>query len=448
MLNSTYRGRMLAVAAATSLLAVTAACGTSEPTASNTGTNAQSSAPAEKVTITVQTFGGGENFGYDAAVKTWNESHPNLQIKYDNLATNYETEFLPQLLQWMEAGSGAGDIVGIDESGMGLMAARPQYFADLGQYGLDSRKADFPEWKYNTGINKDGKLFALGTDVGGLAMCYRTDLFKKAGLPTDREEVSKLWPDWESFLKVGQDFKAKMPKVGFVDGPVTIFNTVMSQAATSAGNVTFIDKDQNLVLDKNPAVKTAFDFTQKLSEAGLSAKLAAWSDEWNAAQKNGQFAAMACPSWMLGVISGNSGEGNAGKWDVATIPGGSGNWGGSWLGVTSQSKHPKEAAEVLNYLTGKEGHLAAFKEAGSLPSSTSAQTDPLVADAVNDYFNKAPSGKIFSESVKSIPPIFFGEKHSQVRAAVEAVINGADQGSVKWSEAWAKFQAEGMSAAG
>ena len=33
---------------------------------------------------------------------------------------------------------------------------------------------------------KDGKVIGLGTDIGPMAICYRKDLFKKAGLPTGR----------------------------------------------------------------------------------------------------------------------------------------------------------------------------------------------------------------------------------------------------------------------
>ena len=54
-------------------------------------------------------------------------------------------------------------------------------------------------------MSADGKTqIGLGTDVGGLAMCYRTDLFEKAGLPTDRDAVSKLWPTWDDFINVGK----------------------------------------------------------------------------------------------------------------------------------------------------------------------------------------------------------------------------------------------------
>ncbi|WP_255529976.1 extracellular solute-binding protein [Planomonospora sp. ID67723] len=48
----------------------------------------------------------------------------------------------------------------------------------------------------------------LGADVGGLAMCYRPDLFEKAGLPTGREEVSALWPTWDRYVETGKKFAA------------------------------------------------------------------------------------------------------------------------------------------------------------------------------------------------------------------------------------------------
>ncbi|WP_067171736.1 ABC transporter substrate-binding protein [Microtetraspora niveoalba] len=446
MMHNSRRGRMLALAAvATLALGVTAACGSDDEKPAGGGSSAAAAGP---VTITLQTFGGGENFAYDDAVKAWNASHPNIQVKYVNLTDRFEDTYLPQMLQWLESGAGAGDIIGMDEGGMGLMGARPQYFADLGQYGLDSRKADFPEYKWNTGINKDGKLFAIGTDIGGMAMCYRTDLFKKAGLPTDRDEVSKLWPDWNSYLEVGKKLTSALKGVAFVDGANTVYNSVLSQETGKNGNVQYFDKDNNLILDKNPGIKASFDYVQTLSKAGLTAKLRSWTEEWNTAMQKGQFATMGCPSWMLGTISGTSGDANSGNWDVAAVPGGSGNWGGSWLMVPAQSKHPKEAAEVLNYLTSKEGQIAAFKEGGNFPSNIQAQQDPTVAEAKNAYFNDAPSGPIFADSVSKLSPVFFGEKHAQVKAAVEEVLVGADQGSIKWDEAWQRFIDEGVKAAG
>ncbi|GII77267.1 ABC transporter substrate-binding protein [Sphaerisporangium rufum] len=439
---------MLAVASVmTAALGVSAACGSDEP-ANNAG--GSSSAPAEKITLTLQTFGGGTNFGYKSAVEKWNADHPNIQVKYNNLTDSFENVYWPQMLQWLQSGTGAGDVVGIDEGGMGLAKARPQFFTDLGEYGLDSRKADFPQWKWENGINSDGKLFALGTDVGGMSICYRTDLFKKAGLPTDREEVSKLWASggWEDFIKTAKDFQGKVKDAKFVDSVNTIYNVVLAQEAAKNGNVTYFDKEQQLIVDKNPAVKTAFDFAQRVSKEGLTAKLQNFTDPWNTGFVKSQFATLGCPGWMLGVVSGTAGDKFKGKWDVATVPGGGGNWGGSWLAVPKQSKHPKEAAELASFLTSPEAQLMAFKEGNNLPSTLPAQENPELLSVKNEYFNDAPIGEIFGPSIKALQPIFLGEKHAQVKAAVEQVVIGMDQGAVPYGEAWTKFVEAGQKAAG
>jgi cellobiose transport system substrate-binding protein len=436
MLIRRRHGRLAAVAAVATTLAVTAACGSSgenKPAASG-----GSSGAAQTVNLVLDTFGGGKNFGFEALVKQYEASHPNIKIEHRN-TERFEDQYLPALLQKLDAGSGTGDVVAMEEGGMGLAKARPQYWLDLAQYGLDSRKADFPDWKWQNGIATDGHLFALGTDVGGMAMAYRKDLFKQAGLPTDRDAVSKLWPTWDAFVKVGQQFQAKVKDTKFVDGPNTLYNVVLVQEAAKNGNVSYFDTSNNLVVDSNPAVKSAFDFVVKLHADGLTAKLRSFTPAWNTGFKKSQFATMGAPAWMLGVIQGNAGDSQSGKWDVAAVPGGGGNWGGSWLMVPKQTKHPKEAADLLNFLTSKEGHVGAFKEASTFPSSIPAQQDPAVTDLKNPYFSDAPVGKIYSESVASVQPVFLGEKHATVKTEVEKIVQGVDQDSIKPDGAWQKF---------
>ena len=43
---------------------------------------------------------------------------------------------------------------------------------------------------------------------------------------------------------------------------------------------------------------------------------------------------------MTGYIEEQSGDENAGKWDIATVPGGGGNWGGSFLAVPTDEREP------------------------------------------------------------------------------------------------------------
>jgi len=446
MMNTSRRGKMLAVAAVTTLaLGVTTACSSSDtPSQPSSG----ATAAAEPVTVKVQTFGGGKNFGYKEAIDKWNASHTDIKIQEEHLTDQFEQVYWPQMIQWLQAGAGAGDVVGIDEGGMGLAKAHPEWWADLGEFGLDKRKADFADWKYQNGVTTDGKLFGLGTDIGGMSMCYRADLFKKAGLPTDRAEVSALWPTWDDFVKVGQQFQGKVKNAHFLDGTNTIYNVVLVQEAAKNGNVSYFDTSNQLIFDKNPAVKSAFDFAQKVSKLGLTAKLQSFTDDWNTGFKKAQFATLGCPSWMLGGVSGTAGDGAKGKWDVAAVPGEGGNWGGSWLAVPKSSKHPKEAAAVLDYLTGKDAEVSVFTYAGNMPSNSQAQSDPAVQGAKNDYFNSAPVGEIFAKSATSLQPVFLGAKHAQVKNAVESVITAFDTGAVPYDQAWQKLVDDATKAAG
>src|SRR3712207_9163245 len=102
----------------------------------------------------------------------------------------------------------------------------------------------------------------LGTDVGGLAMCYRSDLFKKAGLPTDRAEVSKLWATWDDFIAVGKTYVQKTGKK-FVDSGTNMFNPVLAQQPQG-----FYNEQEQLQMEGGP--KVALDVSMKAIQAGLS----------------------------------------------------------------------------------------------------------------------------------------------------------------------------------
>jgi len=446
MMNNPRRGRLLAITAVAGLAMAAAACSSSNT--SSSGSSSAPSAAAAPVEIVVDTFGGGSNFGYKNAIEKWNASHTDIKIKEDHRTDQFEQEFWPQMIQQLQAGAGAGDVVGIDEGGMGLAAAHPEWWADLSKYGLDKREGDYPAYKWGGGKTADGMLFGLGTDIGGMSICYRADLFKKAGLPTNRDEVAALWPTWDDFLKIGAQFQGKVKDTKFVDGTNTLYNVVLVQEAAKNGNVMYFDKSNQLIVDKNPAVKTAFDFATKLTQQNLTAKMRNFTPEWSTGTQKGAFATLGCPSWMLGVVSGNAGDTGKGKWDVANVPGDGGNWGGSWLAVPAQTKHPAEAAKVADYLTSTEVEASIFKDFGNMPSNSKALADPSVQNATNPFFSDAPVGQIFAKSAAALQPVYLGIKHAQVKNAIESVVQGIDDRSIPFDTSWQKLVDDAVKAAG
>ena len=91
-------------------------------------------------------------------------------------------------------------------------------------------KSRWLPWKYQQAVGKGGAVVGLGTDVGSLAICYRKDLFAKAGLPTNRVAVSKLWPTWQAYINIGKRYQAKAPKgTFFFDSGSNVYNAMVGQ---------------------------------------------------------------------------------------------------------------------------------------------------------------------------------------------------------------------------
>lgn len=414
--------RLMAVALAAATVFAATACGGDDETATD-----------GPITLTVDVFG---QFGYEELYKEYMASHPNVKIVERGTGSNLD-EYSPKLTQWLAAGKGAGDVVAIEEGLLVEYKANPRNFVNLLDHGGADLKASFLEWKWNQGMTADGKqLLGLGTDVGGMAMCYRTDLFAKAGLPTDRAEVSKLWPTWDEYIKTGEKFKAANTGASFLDAATNTFNTIVLQKAGEAGGYHYYDTGDKLVVDSNPAVRAAWDQTMKIIDAGLSGKYGSWSEEWVSAFKQSKFATIACPAWMTGVIEGNAGPAAKGKWDIASVPGNGGNWGGSFLAVPAQSKHKAEAAALAKFLTSPKGQISAFKVKGPLPSSPQALDDPAIIEATNAYFNNAPVGKIFGSGAKNLKPVYMGPKNQAVRTEVENAVRTVELGQRSAAAGW------------
>lgn len=382
------------------------------------------------VTLRVNLFG---QFGYKDLYKKFEAEHPGVKIVES--AEGDLGKYNTKLSQQIAANAAAGDVVAIEEGQTVNFLQSADKFVNLQEHGFEEIKANYLPFVADATTTVDGKVtIGLGTDVGGLAMCYRRDLFEQAGLPTDREEVAKLWPTWEDFIATGEKFQAgiKDDKIHFIDAATNTYNSILMQG----GDHTYFDRDDKLVMETNPAVRNAWDLANEMVDAQLSAKLVAFSDEWNAGFKNGSFATVACPAWMTGYIKGQAGDDFAGKWDIATVPGAGGNWGGSWLAVPTSSKHQKEALELIKFLSSETGQMGAFESEGRLPSLPALYETPALKDATNPYFSDAPIGQLFVAGAKNLQPVYLGAKNVPVRDAVENVLRSVENGQRSSEDGW------------
>lgn len=401
--------------------ALLAACGSSSDGASADGAGGA-------VTITVDLFG---SFGYKEAglYAEYEKAHPGVKIKQTD--TEDEADYWKSLQTRLAGGGGLADVQGIE---VGRIASVTQQqadkFEDLKKYGADGLKAQFAEAKWAAATGKNGEVLGLGTDVGPEAMCYRKDLFAKAGLPTDREALAKEWADWDGYLSLGKRYKAKAPaKSAWLDSVGSLYSIMIGQQKER-----YYDASGKLIWEENPALRAAWDHSVKAAADGLSAKLDQWSPQWNQAFAAGSFATMPCPAWMLGYIKGQAGETGKGKWDVAALPGGAGNWGGSYLAVPKAAQHKKEAYELIKWLTAPEQQARLFEKQGNFPSSTGAIEQ--VAAATDPYFSNAPIGRIFGDAAKAAPVQVLGVHDQNIAQQITNALSEVERKGTAPEKAW------------
>ncbi|MHB9861520.1 ABC transporter substrate-binding protein [Streptomyces sp. YIM S03343] len=429
MRTSTRLVAFAAVAALTTGLL--AGCSSDSKDSSNSSSGGDAKG---KTTLTIGTFG---VFGYKQSglYDEYMKLHPNISIK-ENVTTRTDV-YWPKVLTRLQAGSGTDDIQAIEVGNITeAVQTQANKFVDLGK---EVDKSQWLDWKTAQATTKDGKTIGLGTDIGPMAICYRKDLFKKAGLETDRTKLAAQWKgDWAKYVDVGKQYMKKAPSgTKFVDSASSVYN-----AAINGASERYYDKDGNVIWDKSSGVKTAWNVAMSVATSNMSAKLKQFDKPWDQGFANAGFATVACPAWMIGYIEQKSGDSGKGNWDVAAAPTGA-NWGGSFIGVPSAGKHQKEAIALAKWLTAPEQQAKVFAKQASFPSTPSAYANLKPAADTTTYFSNAPITQIFSDSANAIPTQYFGIKDQPINTALTDVgILQVEQKGKSASDGWNAAKAE------
>lgn len=392
------------------------------------GSDAGSGGGDGQITLTIATF---NDFGYtDALLQQYMDENPDVKIVHNKAATsndaraNYfqklgktgladieaiEVDWLPEVMQYSD-----------------LLAPVP---ADLTSRWLD--------WKVKAATDSNGNLIGYGTDIGPEGVCYRTDLFAAAGLPTGRDEVAALLQgDWSTYFSVGDQYVAKTGKA-FFDSAGGTYQGMINQVEAAYED----PKSGDITATSNTDVKDIYDQVTAAS-ATQSAKLGQWSDDWMAGLSNGAFATMLCPGWMLGVISGNAPDTTT--WDIANVfPGGGGNWGGSYLTVPANGKNVEAAQKLADWLTAPEQQISAFENAGTFPSQNDALSSDTLLGSTNDYFNAAPVGQILTDRANAVTVApFKGQFYFQINDAMQQALTRVEDGTQDVKTSWDQWVSE------
>src|SRR3954454_1714118 len=401
--------RHVAALLATGASGAFALAGCGSDSSSNSAASPADSGPCgttDDTTLTVGLFG---TFGFKEAGlwDAYKKVCPNITIKED--VVEQSADYWTRLKTRLASGSGLADVQAIE---IGFVSDVVQNHTDQFINWNDvpnaaADKAEFYPWKWAQASSSDGSTtVGLGTDIGPEAICYRRDLLKQAGLPSDPETLAHEWGTWDDFINFGKQYEASSSKPSgshFVDSAASIFSTAVYQ-----GKEAYDDADGQPDPQNSDGVQSAWGFATQAAQDGVTAGLQQFTPAWNKAFSTGAFATLACPTWMMGYIQSQAGNSYAGKWNIAPVlPGGATNWGGSWLGVPQKAAHKDAAIALVEWLSNQEQQVAMWKDGGHFPSNSDAAAAPAVSNAKSAYFSSAPVGQIFGDisGKMAIPPI-------------------------------------------
>lgn len=349
-----------AKAAACAVAATALVAGCSSSASPSAGSSAASD---EKVTLTFWSWVP----NMDKVVAVWNQSHPNIQIKFTEAAGG-DAE-LSKLLTAGKAGD-MPDMAQIEYQSVPTMVTN-NYLADISAYDT-KLKSDFPAGLWNQVTLGQSQLYGVPQDAAPLALFYRTDIFKKYNLAVPTT--------WDQYAQEAVQLHKDDPSIYMGDTVTTdagLFSGLSQQAGAQWWSAS--GSSWQVGINSSASQKVA-SFWGNLVEQGALDSQTAWTASWDKSFSSGQYASWISAVWAPGDLASQAAN-TSGKWAMAALPQWSagqnvdGAWGGSATSVTSNSKHPQQAAEFIAWLNDSaQGTDLLVKDGSIYPAALSAES--------------------------------------------------------------------------
>lgn len=418
---------------------VMAACGdkAAAPAADKKAEAGAAAAPAAAVEITISCG----SVGQDADVCKKNVSE--WEAKTGNKVKLYSdpkdsSEKLALLRQQFGAGASDIDVLMVDVVWPGILK---DHLLDLTASTGGAEKEFFPAIVANNTI--DGKLLAMPwfTDAG--LLYYRKDLLEK-----HKEKVPTTWEELATTAKKVQDAERAG---GNKDMQGFVFQAKASETLTcdalewvaSYGGGTIVDNTGKITINNPQAAKaldTAASWVGTIAPKGV---LNYAEEEARGVFQNGN--AVFMRNWPYAWSGAQAADSKIkDKVGVSPLPKGGADGksaatiGGWQLAVSKYSKHPKEATDLVMFLTSKD-----IQKKRAIDGAYNPTIPALYAD--KDILTKNPFFgdllKVFEASVAR-PATPTGAKYNEVSNAFWNASSSVLSGKAKGAEAVAKLEEE------
>jgi lactose/L-arabinose transport system substrate-binding protein len=277
---------------------------------------------------------------------------------------------------------------------------------------------------------KDGKIYAMPWDSGPVVMYYRRDVFEKAGLPSDPDQVGELVATWDDYLNVCRTIKEKTGLYCFAHNKANNYGRLYEMALWEQGLGYYDAKTGDITIDSEQNVKTLEMLGQFWTEDLASDNLE-WTDPWYAefASLDQPVATLIEASWMDVFLKSWIAPGTEGLWGVTRMPAGpyggarAANDGGSTFVINGKSDNPDAAWAFIEFtLARPESQLKLFSISGFIPALETTYSDPIFQEP-DPFFDGQATREVYLDVVKTIPTAtIYGPHYGEMNSAVSYAI--------------------------
>ncbi|AIQ65656.1 hypothetical protein PSTEL_23645 [Paenibacillus stellifer] len=344
--------------------------------------------------------------GIDLNMDRFKEAYPNIDVEFQTMKS---TDLYQKYLVSSNTDDAVPDVLALESTNLSQMVQINSLLDITDRVAPYKDKIVPYKWKDAT---MDDKVYAMPWDSGPVVMFYRNDLFEKAGLPTDPDEVASKLKTWNDYYEAAKLVKEKTGAFMYGDSKTNSSNRVFESMMWQRG-LWYFDENGKVAVD-SPEVKEIADYLIKMQKEGLVYDARANTDPWGNAISQGQIATVVGGSWHDATIEKQYSPQDSGKWSVTTMPKwsaddqyGGANQGGSNLAINKNSKHPDEAWKFIEFMLGnEESQTKMMLEAGLFPSLTTVYTTSAM-DKQFDYFKGQPVLKTYAKSLESTYPLAY-----------------------------------------
>lgn len=413
---------------AVGILVLASACSSSSPNAS-TAENTKISADTAG-TVRVLMEGVPDTDIVKGLLAKFNAKYPKIDVQVEPIAYD---QIRDKIVASFQATDPTYDMAIIDNPWMGDFA-KAGFLKPLDDLIASTANYDYNDFSAPLRAigEVDGKTYGVPFYNYGLGLIYRTDLLSAAGIaePTTLDALAAAAKSLNSAARAGI---AMQPQRGY-----KAFEEWGNYLFAAGGSIYGSD---GLVRLNTPEAKKALNTYIAMYKSSAPKNSLNWAfDEALRSVSSDKSAMMVSYNWMLPTLNKKDGPAGAlaGKFKLATMPGGKqvlGSW--DWA-IPANSKVSDAAWAFISWITSKEGE-AARVSAGGAPARTGVLTDPAVSNTGGGAEYYATVGKILGNA----EPLCKGANCDEMINAVGTELNAAIAGlkSVDSALAAAEVQA-------